>query len=77
MRNAVEFLSETSREIELLSVITPDAPILRDRFQSNCPRAWNYEPPPPYLAAITAINSAHATMDETVRTWFHVVQTVR
>jgi hypothetical protein len=31
----------------------------------------------PYLAAIAAMNSAQAAVDETVRTWFHNVQSVR
>lgn len=30
-----------------------------------------------YLPAIAAINSAQAAVDETVRTWFHKVQSVR
>jgi hypothetical protein len=29
-----------------------------------------------YLAAIAAINSAQAVVDDTVRTWFHQVQSV-
>src|SRR5437016_1167102 len=31
----------------------------------------------PYRAAIAAINSTQAAVDETVRTWFHNVQSVR
>jgi hypothetical protein len=30
----------------------------------------------PYLPAIAAINSAHAAVDEIVRTWFHKVQSL-
>jgi hypothetical protein len=30
-----------------------------------------------YLAAIAAMNNAQAAVDDTVRTWFHNVQSVR
>ena len=30
-----------------------------------------------YLTVIAQMNSAHASVDDTVRTWFHIVQSVR